>query len=720
MFKRPHNYIASAALLTVAIVSAVIAGPPPASLGLGLALGFFIIIGSLVGHGLAEEDAPPDLRLYLGFLATLAALVFQGAVIYRLVGLNAAWTAALLALVAAEAVAFSVWKGRPSPFRRLAALLTGRKTQGPAPVRRSLSEGGAFLFLAFVAAALLLGYFWRLDAFATDAALRTPWDAVPGRVLGVVFLAAFALALAVLSPVSSPLVIAPIAALGLFAVGVAARTYLVGFGFDPFIHQATEQTIMDAGAVTPKPFYYLGQYALVTALARLTGAGVRTLDTWLVPALFTAVLPLYAWLGKRVTKLPWSHAAAGALALLLLPLATFISTTPQGVADTLLLATAAATMLALAGALPSWFAALLALAAAATHPLAGLPALALAALAVLVPLAAKRPRLRRWLPLVPVGLLAAVPAMFFVNAALSGADVTWNAALLADPAALWSSLFPAAPPMRLFDPLLDFAYSWNAVRGLAVLALAACGYRALRRQKIDARPLVAVAAACAGSYVLMKGFVSFNFLINYERGSYADRLAVAAVIVLAPLAAAGLASLAATLARRGLGVKLAAAFLLAAVLTSTVYLAYPRRDRHDSSRGWSASGADVRAVRSIEADAGGRTYVVLANQSVGAAAMRELGFAGRYLKAPPTGEEIYLYPIPTSSPLYDKFLTMNEQRGSRTVADLTMRWLGVDRLYYIVDFYWNNAGQIVPAAKLQADQSWTVDNQAFVFRYDRR
>jgi hypothetical protein len=61
---------------------------------------------------------------------------------------------------------------------------------------------------------------------------------------------------------------------------------------------------------------------------------------------------------------------------------------------------------------------------------------------------------------------------------------------------------------------------------------------------------------------------------------------------------------------------------------------------------------------------------------------------------------------------------MNAARGARAEAEATMRAVGVQRLYYVVAFYWNDAGAIVPAARRAADQDWNLHNQAYVFRYD--
>ena len=72
---------------------------------------------------------------------------------------------------------------------------------------------------------------------------------------------------------------------------VAAIIYPLGFGFDGFIHRATEVWIQNNGFITPKQPYYIGQYSLIVWLSNLTAIPIFYLDVYLVPILSALILP---------------------------------------------------------------------------------------------------------------------------------------------------------------------------------------------------------------------------------------------------------------------------------------------------------------------------------------------------------------------------------------------------------------------------------------------
>jgi hypothetical protein len=711
------NYTAITALLTAAAATGALFPIGP-WFGVAAAAFYVVRLGWTVGQACFSTE-PRLARVGFGSLAVVAALAAQGAIIYRLFDLGPSWTAGLTVLVGVEVAVAAAWRRRRVSFQRLGELLGSRLTTlRPASRRAPLPLRLASLGLTLLAAALLLGYFLRLDAWATDLAVRSPWDLLPDRFLGIVAIAVAALVAAALGGAAGVTILLPLATLAVMFTVLATRLYAVGYGFDPFIHQATESAILRDGLITPKPFYYLGQYALVTWLARVTDLGVRTIDLALVPAMFTsAVLAAVAAL-RRAQAWTVDHAVFASLVIFLLPLAGFTMTTPQGLADALFLTVAFLSLATLAGKFPTWPLWLIAAACATVHPLTGVPALVLAAAVTIARL--ERGKWRRWLTvaLAILGTLG-LPLLFIASSLMSGLGLGLTIAPLLDPIALWHSLVTAAPPVRLYDTL-DFTYAWRAMQAPILLALAAVGVIAGRRHARPVWPLLLVAGLALADYVLLKSCFAFDFLAANERANYADRLWPIALFALAPLAAAGLGLVAARVRRAGALPAAVLAVVTIALLVSSLYLTYPRRDRHESSRGWSTSAADVEAVRLIATDAAAMPYVVLANQSTSAAALRELGFAGRYLKPADAalGTTAYLYPIPTGDALYQRFLAMNATHGARAEAEATMRAAGVQRLYYVVTFYWTDAGQIVPAAKREADQNWNLKNRNFVFRYD--
>ncbi|MEK7623041.1 MAG: hypothetical protein AAB408_00005, partial [Patescibacteria group bacterium] len=114
---------------------------------------------------------------------------------------------------------------------------------------------------------------------------------------------------------------------------VAAILYKYGFGFDAFIHRATEVWIQTHGFILPKTPYYIGQYSFVVWLSNLTRIPIFYIDVYLVPVLAALTLPATIILSlKRAWDVPYEKSA---LALWLIPFVPFLSfhlTTPYNLA----------------------------------------------------------------------------------------------------------------------------------------------------------------------------------------------------------------------------------------------------------------------------------------------------------------------------------------------------------------------------------------------------
>jgi hypothetical protein len=123
-----------------------------------------------------------------------------------------------------------------------------------------------------------------------------------------------------------------------------------------------------------------------------------------------------------------------------------------------------------------------------------------------------------------------------------------------------------------------------------------------------------------------------------------------------------------------------------------------------ASHGWSASASDLEAVRWIDRDAENKPYTVLANQSVSAVAVRELGFK-RYAE-----NNVFFYPIPTGGSLYQVFLKMV---GTDTSTDTVREAgkLGESKLVYVVlNDYWWDAQKVGDRLAALAQQKMDFDD----------
>lgn len=653
-------------------------------------------------------------RLLLGIPLLAAAIAIVGAIVYFVADL--ALPATVFVIAAAPACMASA--GLLAKLKTPATFTHGTKRESR--VRhgfvRSLIAG-----VSLTAQLGVAGYaFSLLTHSATDLAIRSPWDAVPRLFLLLLFIVALFATMAAVGDFGAGFSLATLAILATLVLAVARLTYTLGFGFDPFIHRATEAVIMAHGAITPKPLYYLGHYAIAVVAARLSGSDIAQVDLRLVPWLFVACLPLIAWALRRTLGKEHRFGPAAALTLLVFPLSSFIATTPQGLANIFLLAAAFVGLAAACDeSIPVWLVVAFAVAAAAVHPLAGLPLIFFAILLVLRRSSGYPSPIKKnaAIALIAAGGIA-VPLAFAINGHLTTATITFDPAALWNPAAL--AVGDAFAPH--FDAFLDAAYFWRSVRVFVLIAAALAGYLAMRRRHPMVRTFAGGAAIFALNYFFLATVVRFPFLIQDERANYAARFAEITLLFLAPLAAAAFALLLERLAAGPRALRVGLAALLAFLVVASTYLSYPRRDGFDSSRGWSTSRADINAVRSIQKDSQGADYVALANQSTSAAALREFGFA-KYFASNDADHpgELFYYPIPTGEPLYAEFLAMNEKLGSRAEADKVMDMAGVNRLYYVVNDYWWRAQRITANAKREANAWWSVDGgKAYVFRYDRK
>lgn len=672
---------------------------------------FFASMTVLVG-GMAFPEERRPLRWTFGLLGTFALTAIFGTAVYYAYRLDAMGLSWLLISMPWVVFAFT-------PFTRDKR---ERAAEAPQSVEKAAPEdslSAVLLVLTVLADAAALRW---LAGARTAEAIRTPWEAVPPIFFLWIGLASVCLAALAYRKRYPHLALAA-ASLHLFTLlAPAAVVYAIGYGFDPFVHQAAERLVAAAGEVTPKTPYYVGQYALVTIIAKLFRLGTDAVDRFLLPMMTAIFLPAAAaWLLRRGFGVARSLALVGATGVFLLPLGSFVSTTPQGVANLFFLLTVIVGAAWLhAHRPPLGFVLALATASAAAHPLAGIPALFAAALLMAVKLRHDGLTLPRISKAIVFGILvgAAALAVPFAFSLREGTGSLPIEAAFRKPIATLVENVPFEGPglETRYRPLLDFAEFIDRNYDVLWLLLAGAGAWLLGRQKPYRRSALALGglsvALLAGSSVLRTGF-SFENIIGYEQGNYAARLYEAGLLAAAPLVLAAFAWWWRALSKTDAAVRFLMALVFAATVTALAYGAFPRLDDYRWSRGYSTSAHDVEAVRWINMHAIG-PYVVLANQSVSAAALREYGFRTYY------GDQFY-YSIPTGAPLYQKYLEMVYQTPTRATMDAAMRDIGVPQAFFVVDDYWTNSAKIVEAAKKTAD-AWEEigDGKVFIFRYTLR
>ncbi len=622
-------------------------------------------------------------------------------------------------------------------------------------------------FVIFMVLALRM-----LSRAGTLESIRSPWEILPWQFFLLFFLAAAALIILALTK-SRIAIVATLFFCFLF-YSVTLFVYPSGYGFDPFIHQTTETYIAEHDTITPKPFFYVGQYALVTVLHKASALPVVLLDRALLPKILTIMLPVAGWL---------AFGSPLAIALLpLLPFSTFIATTPQGLANALSLIVI---LLALGSTsrrntLALW---ILGIATLLTHPIAGVPLLIFLSLFTLMgrrmrkepreyPRAnfetpnfmraggtGARPRiaatptretegartagrdpvtgpaaiqLRRRLPWHTLLIICitifgslALPLLFYLYGLATGRGSSLRPDALARvPQVLGELLGSVGGLETRFKPLLDFVYLYGLnLTPLLVIGAGITTFILLRRRNFRALAFPLAAFISFIHAVLLLAAIDFSFLPLYEQSGYAERLLDLARLYLFPLFLVGLVwGIEKILQKSALIVRAGTIALLAGLLTASLYLTYPHHDAYIIEHGWSVGRADIEAVRSVNNDAGLEPFIALANQAVSAAALREFGFKQYYQFTAPDGrtETVFYYPIPTGAPLYEYFLRMSYDSPRRTTIEDAMARAGVRLGYFVVNRYWSESEKIIERAKREADAWWPVENGGvYVFRFQK-
>jgi hypothetical protein len=602
----------------------------------------------------------------------------------------------------------------------------------------SLALTGAYVALFIFAITTIL------DHQTTDA-IRSPWEVVPRTILFIYFLATLIL-IALIRRVQK-ISTALLSAHFFLSFSLVLLVYSVGFGFDPFIHRATEAMLADTGTITPKPYLYVGQYTLVVFLAKLLSLPLALADKWLLPVLASLLIPsLVMFSLKKTFTLTTHHLLLTTLSLLALPV-YFIITIPQPFANLLYLVLIFLSFPYLSGrSVPLSLLWGIGIAAFFVHALTGIPALLYLFLITLLSRPAFRFR-KSIIVFAPLLGAAAIPGLVALGNIMNGHGIQTAGTSLP---------FPALALHYL--PFLSLAHTaelWH--RALPALFLIAACAGTVLLWKHGRRGLTIVpwltALSLAISYFLVRS-VNLSAIITYEQAEFTERILEIIGITILPFftyfllffskkviegdavveenppqparawspgrlggrageaerpgALAAGTRVFATTAHR-----FVAPIVLTSLITISFYYAYPRVDAFAKSRGFSVSQTDTEAAQWIEDNSAGEAYVVLANQSVAAAALQELGFK-QYFNTPQGA--LFYYPIPTSSPLYQYYLDMVYKEASRATMLHAMELTGVNRAYFVLNSYWLDAEKIAARAAQDANSLQRFEgNVVFVY-----
>jgi hypothetical protein len=674
MFSRLFPLLALAPVLTSAYFI------PETWVGLGALIMYLAVTGLAMGNRLAPS-LPRLAQVGLGIMACLASLSVLGSLVYYS---SAVTTESLLAVLILVSVLTCLSK--PS-------------TPSHTPSSPDNPANTVDYLLFSLGSTAVLG--WWIAIVHTDITtpVRSLWLVLEPVTLVALGLAASCFAALCLRQRAHTLTFILLAALLVSATAVAANIYSLGYGFDPFLHRATVAHIAEHGTISPKPLYYIGQYALELIALKLFALPLFPVDTYLAPLLAGLGITT-ALASRRITTQSPSFVLAS---LLLLPLAAFVQTTPQALAFVF------TAWCLFAPTRPRALGAIFALAAVITHPLAGIGALIYILLLSLDDLPESAAKLRRGAILLVTSCAAvAIPLAFSLQAQLANLPLRFIPSQLFQLQNLPLTTFFGTN----FNAWGDLAYAFISNSFMIIVVLAMAGIWLTPKTQRGWYIPALVAGAMFVNFVIVSLAFDFSFLITYERLDFALRLLTLTTLFLLPYVAVLFGHAAKKLAASPVSLRLGVVTLLALVFMGNVYGAYPRHDNYARSAGFNLGPADLEAVRAIDAHAEGEHYIVLSDQALAAAAVQAYGFKTYY------HDTIFFYPIPTGGPLYQHFLRMVEDTPSPETVTAAMDLAGVDLAYFAVHDYWWRAPQIIENTKNLSPDWFAVGQGAvtvFVF-----
>jgi hypothetical protein len=614
-----------------------------------------------------------------------------------------------------------------------------------------------------------------ISTYQTFEAIRSPWEVVPSYFL-IIYFALTVLLLVILlqrdvsqgSNATGQLFLISIHFF--LSYSIAFFVYGINFGFDPFIHQAGEKILAATGTISPKPLLYIGQYSLVVWLSKISSLNIILVDKLLVPVLSALLLPpiIYYALTKGFNlKSRPSLSTVLTFPIFLLP---FYFTVPQNMANLFLLLTVLLAVVFFRIGPPDvphrpallW---LLGLTTLAIHPFSGIPLIIY--LTIVTFLKQQKKILTRNHKLIASTIIiilaiAALPTALSLGGELSNnVNVTPSSETVSDlgllsvrPAGLISDFLPPVnwvPFYSIFH--LVYLFKFNHIIILALLA--AGGLWLLWKSK-----RILFASGLILTFLIISIDVSLINLLNlpiiaYELPEFIARFWQIGLLFLTPIilytigkliklflgegSAAGsigdkslmkydnerLTALSGSASRSKMLLRessraiypTAAIFFLALIATIGLYLIYPRHDAFAKSRAFATSQYDIQVVNWIEQDAQGKDYVVLANQAVSAAALQEFGFA-KYYSTPnsltPKTANLFYYPVPTTSPLYQLYLNMVYEMPTTESLQQVLDLTGADIAYFVINDYWLDFEKIVEQAQQNIGPPHIITNNKLV------
>ncbi|PLX21936.1 hypothetical protein C0584_01195 [Candidatus Parcubacteria bacterium] len=636
-----------------------------------------------------------------------------GAVIYKVYALN---TIAVILSLLFSYLAFTFLQKlkteiKVSVFTKLKSLLSGLLLIKKLNLNKDNISKKIFSFLYLC---VYLNLLYILFTNTSVNSITSPWQVIPSYFF-IFYLLLTTLLFFVIKNQSNLFSLFFVSLHYFLSFSIAIIVYKIGYGFDPFVHEATLDIIKEKGFVDPKPLYYLGQYSLIIILNKLLFVPISFLNKFLVPILASVFLPraILDYLNKQFTE---SQISLRILVLLLiLPFSLFIMTTPQNLAYLLLLIIIIKSIkLDNLYDLASLY--VFSLVALVTQPIAGIPALLFVLLISFYYSEHKFKKL--FISIVLFFMAISLPLSFFLFQNTPETKVKISNNFFASTVASVSNsmnntLTPVVPNNE--NAFLNFIYFYSFNLKFIILLLVFSGIYLSIKNKKECKIFIHYLLVFLTLFIayLLTSSLDFSFLVDYERSAYSERILLTSSLFLLPFILLSFYYFLFKLQSNKNNIKVPVYLFIGTLILSSLYTSYPRLDNYHNSHGISVGQYDIEATKWIE-DNNRWQYIVLANQQVSASALKNFGF-NKYFS-----NNIFYYPIPTSSPLYEHYLNMVYDKPSRENALKALDLVNINELYFVLNKYWWAFPKLLEEAKLEADSFKEFgDGDVYVFKYIR-
>lgn len=430
------------------------------------------------------------------------------------------------------------------------------------------------------------------------------------------------------------------------------------------------------------------------------------IDRLLVPLLVSIILPVSTfyvfshWVKKN-------YALVIALLVLVVPYSSFIMTAPQNLANLFFITTILLSLLYFRNQIKIEILYLLALATLTIHPIAGLPLLITVFLFNLFKLLFSSYTKNIGLFfLTAMTFVVVMPLAFIAN----GSNIGLN---IPNPKSVIINLFTWVDK---FDLPLNIVYLVNYNQTLIAAAIILLGVAYLANHKLIKNNAAYFVSAVVifFNFIITKYFITFPDIRNLDQPDFVNRLLTLTFYILLPFFLLGLYWIIKRFWQKELITKIFLVFTLSGALTISLYLSYPSLDQFEPSKFFSLSIHDIKAVDYIEKTADPK-HIVLANQMVGVAAIRSVGFKQYYA-------DQFFYSMPMGNPrtFYEYYLDIIENDNVVETISKAMNEAGVEEVYFVINKYWNGSEKIIEKVSKTADAIYTVEGeQVHIFKFKK-